>query len=184
MATEPEIATGIAANRTRANHRPLRPPPASCHFRVVVAGARGGVLEVKVIELIPFTADRLNPHWSSSRRQHSVRPGPGAAGKGVRPLRALKAEQLRAEKKAHDATDEAHAFAVVWTLRKSSPTNARPGKASPHSRATGVDEAPHQPLAAVETVERQASHMRSASPLRRAISIPMRQNEVLHDSPL
>ena len=40
----------------------------SCHFRVVVAGARGGVLEVKVIELIPFTADRLNPHWSSSRR--------------------------------------------------------------------------------------------------------------------
>jgi len=42
----------------------------------------------------------------------------------------------------------------------------------------------HQPLAAVETVERQASHMRSASPLRRAISIPMRRNEVLHDSPL
>jgi|HubBroStandDraft_4_1064222.scaffolds.fasta_scaffold179845_2 hypothetical protein len=40
------------------------------------------------------------------------------------------------------------------------------------------------PLAAVETVERQASHMRSASPLRRAISIPMRRNEVLHDSPL
>ena len=68
MATEPEIATGIAANRTRANHRPLRPPPASCHFRVVVAGARGGVPEVKFIELIPFTADRLNPHWSSSRR--------------------------------------------------------------------------------------------------------------------
>jgi hypothetical protein len=26
--------------------------------------------------------------------------------------------------------------------------------------------------------------MRSASPLRRAISIPMRRNEVLHDSPL
>ena len=68
MATEPEIATGIAANRTRANHRPLRRLRRPCHFRVVVAGARGGVLEVKVIELIPFTADRLNPHWSSSRR--------------------------------------------------------------------------------------------------------------------
>jgi len=38
--------------------------------------------------------------------QHSVRPGPVAAGKGVRRLRALKAEQLRAEKKAHDATDD------------------------------------------------------------------------------
>ena len=59
---------GIAANRTRANHRPLRPPPASCHFRVVVAGARGGVPKVKVIELIPFTPDRLNPHWRSSPR--------------------------------------------------------------------------------------------------------------------
>jgi hypothetical protein len=118
LATEPEIATGIAANRTRANHRPLRPPPASCHFRVVVAGARGGVLEVKVIELIPFTADRLNPHWSSSRRQHSVRPGPGAAGKGVRPLRALEAEQLRAEKKAHDATDEGQTIAPLVRNRK------------------------------------------------------------------
>lgn len=109
---------GIAANRTRANHRPLRPPPASCHFRVVVAGARGGVLEVKVIELIPFTADRLNPHWSSSRRQHLVRPGPGAAGKGVRPLRALNAEQLRAEKKAHVATDEGQTIAPLVRNRK------------------------------------------------------------------
>ena len=69
MAIEPEIAMGIAANRTRANHRPLRPPPASCHFRVVVAGARGGVPEVKIIiELIPFTSDRLNPVWRSSPR--------------------------------------------------------------------------------------------------------------------
>jgi hypothetical protein len=46
---------------------------------------------------------------------------------------------------------------------------------------TGMREAT---LAQVETVERQASHIRSASPLRRAISIPMRRNEVLHDSPL
>ena len=35
-----------------------------------------------------------------------------------------------------------------------------------------------------QRVKRQASHMRSASPLRRAISIPTRRNEVLHDSPL
>jgi hypothetical protein len=41
-----------------------------------------------------------------------------AAGKGVRLLRALKAEQLRAEKKAHDAADEGQAIAPLVRNRK------------------------------------------------------------------
>src|SRR5580700_11055382 len=58
--------------------------------------------------------------WEARRRpsQHSVRSGPGAAGKGVRLLRAIKAEQLRAEKKAHDATDEGQAIAPLVRNRR------------------------------------------------------------------
>ena len=48
-------------------------------------------------------------------------------GKGVRPLRALKAEQLRAEKKAHDATDEGQAIAPLVRNRKFESTSLQEG---------------------------------------------------------
>jgi hypothetical protein len=53
--------------------------------------------------------------WTSLRT--SAAP-PNAIIWGVRLLRALKAEQLRAEKKAHDATDEGQAIAPLVRNRK------------------------------------------------------------------
>jgi hypothetical protein len=100
----PRWPPGIAANWTRANRRPFRPPPASRHFRVVVAGARVVVPEVKVIEY---------PAWLRS----SQRPLLSQRSRYCHPGSAARRFSVRSGVTSGKVTSSARASAFVWVTQ-------------------------------------------------------------------